>query len=305
MTPRSRLPRRLFADLALLAVAGFWGLTFPFGKIVLSVLGPFTYLAVRFTMGAVVLVAGLPASRFTMSPRRWGIALAVGMVFFAGYALQTLGLRVTTASNAAFITGLSTAIVPVITAVWRRRLPPVGVLTGIAVATLGLGLLTLNDAVSVSAGDWLVLGCAFFFALHIVLVGRFTRALDPISFATAQILPVGFLGMLASAVERPLVGLGAAGFSIWAMIIFMAATGTVFALLVQVWAQRFTTPSHTGLMFTFEPVAAALAAHLILGELLTARQAAGAALILAGIVMAELNQAGGEPRDDPLSEGHR
>jgi drug/metabolite transporter (DMT)-like permease len=70
----------------------------------------------------------------------------------------------------------------------------------------------------------------------------------------------------------------------------MALTGTVFALLVQTWAQRITTPSHTGLMFTFEPVAAALAAYLMLGETLSGRQGLGAGLILAGIVLAELKQ---------------
>jgi drug/metabolite transporter (DMT)-like permease len=287
-------PRPLVADLALLAVAGFWGLTFPLGKLVLAILGPFTYLAVRFTIGALLIVAGVPSDRLAMPWQRWAQALGVGAVFFLGYAFQTVGLRLTTASKAAFITGLSTVIVPVISTVWLRRPPRVGVLAGILLATAGLALLTLTEAVAVQIGDWLVLGCAVCFAWHIVLVGRLARAIEPLAFAAAQVVPVALFSTLAAVPERPLMGVVSASGAVWAMIVFMAATGTVFAMLVQTWAQRYTTPSHVGLVFTFEPVAAALAAYLILGEVLSVRQAVGAALILAGILASELNLT---PRD--------
>jgi drug/metabolite transporter (DMT)-like permease len=101
------------------------------------------------------------------------------------------------------------------------------------------------------------------------------------------------LSGIVALVERPLAPLIAAPPAVWAMIVFMAATGTIVAFLIQVWAQRFTSASHTGLMFTFEPVAAALTAYLILGEVLAGRQAQGAALILSGIALAELRQASG------------
>jgi drug/metabolite transporter (DMT)-like permease len=95
------------------------------------------------------------------------------------------------------------------------------------------------------------------------------------------------LSTLAAASERSLPALVAAPPVIWGAIVFMALTGTVAALVVQNWAQRFTSPSHAGLMFTFEPVAAAAAAYLLLGELFTGRQAVGAFSILVGILMAE------------------
>lgn len=300
-----RVPR-LAADLALLAVAAFWGLTFPLGKIVLEVLPPFTYLAARFTMGAVALVAGAQGGRIALAQPEWKRAAVVGAVFFAGYALQTTGLGMTTASKAAFITGLSTVMVPVISTVWLRRPPPPRVLIGIAAATGGLALLTLegpggtspgtNPGVGVvpgpgiNLGDLLVLGCAFCFALHIVLVGRLARRLDPPAFAAGQVVPVMALSTLAAASERSLPALTAAPPAIWGAIAFMALTGTVAALVVQNWAQRFTSPSHVGLMFTFEPVAAAIAAYLLLGELLSGQQALGAFSILAGILMAETSR---------------
>ncbi len=293
MEEARRVPR-LVADFALLAVAAAWGLTFPLGKIVLASLPPFTYLAVRFTIAAVILGITLPGRRHVATPQRaWTTAVAVGMVLFVAYALQTVGLRLTSASNSGFITGLSVAMVPLMSAVWLRGAPRPAVLAGVAAATAGLGLLTLNDPAPVRLGDLLTLGCAAGFALHIVLIGRLARTLDHVTLATAQIVPVALLSALAALTEHPLPALAAADLSLWGIIAFMALTGTVAAFLIQTWAQRFTSASHTGLMFAFEPVAAALAAHALLAEVLTGLQAVGAGLILAGIVAAELKQDAG------------
>lgn len=286
--------RRLAADAALLAVAASWGLTFPLGKIVLTALPPFTYLALRFTVAALLLLtlvsrrAGAPAGRAAHAGRVWTQALAVGVMFFLGYAFQVLGLRMTTASQAGFITGTSVIMVPVISGLWLRRAPRPLVVAGIAAATVGLGLLALEGPVEARIGDGLVLACAVCFAVHIVLVGRLAPALDHRVFAVAQAIPVAVLGAIAALTEPPGAAIASASPAIWAAIAFMAVTASAGALLVQSWAQRFTTPSHTGLMFTFEPVAAALLAYWVLGEALTGRQAVGAGLILAGILIAEL-----------------
>jgi drug/metabolite transporter (DMT)-like permease len=286
--------RRLAADAALLAVAAAWGLTFPLGKIVLTALPPFTYLTMRFSLAsiALLLLSSKPrrvsaAASMSLGPL-WTQALAVGVVFFFGYAFQVLGLRMTTASQAGFITGTSVIMVPVISGLWLRRVPRPLVLAGIAAATVGLGLLALEGPMAVRMGDLLVLACAVCFAVHIVLVGRLAPALDHRVFAVAQAIPVAVLGAIGALTEHPGAAIASAGLGIWAAIAFMAVTASAGALLVQSWAQRFTTPSHTGLMFTFEPVAAALLAYAMLGEALTARQALGAVLILLGIVIAEI-----------------
>ena len=284
--------QRVAADLALLAVAAAWGLTFPLGKIVLATLPPFAYLASRFLIAALIMALWVRRRPAPVSRRAWRLAVFTGGVFFAGYALQTVGLGMTTAAKAGFITGLSVALVPVIAAVWLRRPPGKGVTAGVATATVGLAFLTLNDGVRIESGDLWVLGCAIAFALHIVLVGRLAGALDPIVLTTAQVMPVLALSGLAAAFEQPPLAAAmlTARPAVWGMILFMALSGTVAALIVQTWAQRFTSASHTALMFTLEPVAAAIAAYLVLGEVLSVRQMAGAGLILAGIVTAELNQ---------------
>lgn len=281
---------RLWADLALLAVAGAWGLTFPFAKTILGVIPAFAYLAVRFILAALVLLVVAPRRRVKVSQREWTLGVGTGVILFLGFAFQALGIRLTTASKAGFITGLSVAMVPMISALWLRRAPRPVVIIGVAVATAGLALLTLGESLQANLGDLLVLVCAVCFAFHIVLVGRLASSLDYVVFATAQVVPVAVLSTLAAFTERPIAALSAAPPFLWGMIVFMTLTGTVAAFLVQSWAQRFTSATHTGLMFTFEPVAAALAAYLLLGEMLTRRQVLGAALILAGIVVTELNQ---------------
>ncbi len=283
-------PRRLAADLALLGVAAAWGVTFPFGKIVLETLTPFAYMTVRFSIAAAVLVPAVLMRSGRTTRRDLGSAALLGAVLFLGFALQTIGLRMTTASKAGFITGLSVAMVPVISAAWMRRVPHQRVTAGIATATVGLALLTLNGAVGVNLGDLLVLACAVCFAMHIVIMGRLAPVLDAITLTAAQVVVAAALSAIAALAEGSLPGVAAATPRVWGMILFMVVTGTLAALLIQAWAQRFTSPAHTGLMFTFEPVAAAIAAFFILGEVLAGRQAWGAALIFVGIVMAEINQ---------------
>lgn len=288
-TSRPSVLRRLSADLALLAVAAVWGLTFPLGKLVLEAMTPFAYMAVRFSFSALVLLPLMFLRPAAVARREWMAAAVLGMVLFLGFALQTIGLRITTASKAGFITGLSVVMVPVIWAIWMRRVPHQRVVTGIVAATTGLALLTLNGSLAVNVGDLLVLACAVCFAMHIVIMGRLAPLLDAITLTTVQVVVAAVLSVLAALMEGSLPGVITVGAPVWGMILFMAATGTLAALLVQAWAQRFTTPAHTGLMFAFEPVAAAIAAFFILGEVLVGRQAWGAAMIFVGIVIAELN----------------
>lgn len=286
---RPSVLRRLSADLALLAIAALWGLTFPLGKLVLEAMTPFAYMAIRFSFATLVLLPFMLIRSAPVAKREWMAAAVPGMVLFLGFALQTIGLRITTASKAGFITGLSVIMVPVIWAIWMRRVPHQRVVAGIVAATTGLALLTLNGSLAVNVGDLLVLACAVCFAMHIVILGRLAPLLDAITLTTVQVVVAAVLSVLAALMEGSLPGVITVGAPVWGMILFMAATGTLAALLVQAWAQRFTTPAHTGLMFAFEPVAAAIAAFFILGEVLAGRQAWGAAMILVGIVIAELN----------------
>jgi drug/metabolite transporter (DMT)-like permease len=285
------LTLRMAADASLIGVAVIWGSTFPLAKIVLRSLGPFQYLGLRFAIAGALL---LPLAHRDLRRLRGGElrrGLLTGAVLFAAYALQTLGLEQTTASKAGLITGLNVVIVPVLLFCWVRRLPNVLTAGGIALAAGGLWLLSWRGE-RVSAGDALVLGCAVALALHLILVGRFTPSLPPAAFALLQLSTVAVLGGAAGmAWEAPPARVPSGTV---AAVVFMAVGATLAAYLAQSWAQRFVSATRTGLLFAVEPVAAVAFSVAWLGESLGARQAAGAAMILAGVVLGETGRAGSD-----------
>jgi len=290
------------ADLALLGVALVWGATFVTVKGAVAHFPVFAFLSLRFGFAWLVLIPFLWAGRARRGPDAYRLNWArlragglVGLALLAGYGLQTLGLRYTTAAKAGFITGLSVVFVPLLGAVlWRRR-PSWTTQAGIALALAGLALLTLGSSPSTALlielrgetwGDLAVLGCALAFALHILAVGAFAPRMEPLLLTTIQIGTVALLSALISrATEWPWPPLPWQ--ALWAAL-FTGVLATSLAFGVQSMAQRFTSATHTALIFAMEPVFAALSAHLLAGERLEARRWAGCGLILAGMLTAEL-----------------
>jgi len=223
--------------------------------------------------------------------------LLMGLALFAGYALQTFGLRLTTPAKAGFITGLSVVIVPVVSTLALRQRLSWGVWLGVGLATAGLALLSLQSNLSVSPGDLLVLGCALAFACQILLTGRFAPRYDPLLLTFGQIAVVASLaGIAALLLESPPEPTGTVLFA----AVFTGVLATSLAFGIQTVAQRFTSPTRTALVFATEPVFAAVFSFLLIGEVLGLRQLAGCALILAGMVVAELmrnGRTGGETSD--------
>jgi len=281
--------RQLWADLALLGVTVVWGSSFVIVKEALVLVPPFTFIALRFTVATAVLAALFGRRMRELSRHDIGNGLLVGLFLFAGFALQTLGLGLTKASTAGFITGLSVVLVPVVAFLWLRHQPGLGSGVGVLLATVGLGLLSLGDSLAMGAGDLLVLGCAIAFALHIVAVGRFAPRVDAYAFTIIQLALTGALAWIVALVAEP-VDLAVLAPPVVAAVLFLGVGATAFAFLVQNVAQRFTSPTHTALVFTMEPVFAALFAYALLGEQLGPRALAGGALILAGMLVAELRK---------------
>jgi len=277
------------AELALVGVTFVWGSTFVVVKSALRDSSTLLFLALRFTLATVVLAAAfrpLPG-RFDKAKPILAGGVLTGAVLFSGYILQTIGLRYTTPSKSAFITGLCVVMVPVFSALVSRRLPGVSVGLGVATATLGMALLTLRGtSLRMDFGDLLTLGCAAAFSIHIMLLGWLAPKLGFQALALTQIATAAVLGLSTFWwVERPTVrwtpGLIAA-------LIVTGLLATAVAFSVQSWAQQYTTPTRTALIFAMEPVFAWLTAFIVAGELLAPRAALGAILILAGILLVEL-----------------
>ena len=231
----------------------------------------------------------------------------LGAFLWAGYSCQTVGLQYTTPSKSAFITGMFVVLVPVIVAVSGRKLPSGWTVIGVVAAFVGLYLLTIGPNVAdpaspkrgemwgtigINFGDLITLGSAICFALHIYVLGRLTQRYP---FKVLSVLQVVVSAVLMGAtipLERPrLVLTPQAVFA----ILFTGLVCTAAAFSIQAWAQQFTPPTHTALIFVLEPVFAALTSYVLLGEHLGARGTVGAILILGGILVSELKGTAVEP----------
>jgi drug/metabolite transporter (DMT)-like permease len=297
---RPAVPRRLLADLALLFVTLIWGSTFVMVKDAVATYPVFSFLALRFACAALALLpfviwqrAGGRGHAFAHGTREmpaasWGWLVApllIGVASFAGYGFQTAGLQLTTPAKAGFITGLYIVLVPLAAGLALKQKPGLGAWLGVAAALVGLALLSLRPGLQIAAGDALVFGCAVAFAAHILLTGRYAPNYDPLLLTLGQIVVVALLsGAIAVLTEtRPALTPG-----IIFAAVFTGVLATSLAFGIQTVAQRATSATHTALIFSAEPVFAALASLILIGEVLGPRQILGCALILVGMLVAEL-----------------
>jgi drug/metabolite transporter (DMT)-like permease len=297
ITKVSRVSRRSAAELALVFNTLIWGATFMLVKSALGNISPLLFLALRFSLATAALAWLF--RRPLASPGAWkgaGAGVLVGSFLFLGYLLQTLGLRLTAAPKSAFITGLTSVMVPLLGSFVYRNRPQVSEWLGILTATAGLGLMTLPGAgllgtmqagtAAVNRGDVLTFFCAIAFAAHIVTLGHFSGRMG---FELLSVTQVGTAALLSLA----LCGWAETPHLEWrpAVVSGILVTGlfaTALAFTVQAWAQQYTTAARTALIYMLEPVVAWATSYLLAGEGLSRRAAAGAALILGGVLLVEL-----------------
>lgn len=284
--------RRRAAEAALALNTIVWGATFVLVKSALLHVSPLLFLVLRFSLATLALLAlfrgaALPTGEGRRSWRAVGAGALAGVFLFSGYLLQTLGLRLTSAPHSAFLTGLTSVAVPLLAALVYRVRPRISEVAGVVVATAGLGLMTLKGASgSMSLGDLLTVLCAFGFAAYIVTLGHFT---GDMSFELLSVTQVGVAALLSLSlfwwVESPRVEWRPA--VVWAILI-TGLLATALAFTIQAWAQQYTSSTRTALIYMLEPVVAWITSYCIAGEGLSGRAAAGAALILGGVVLVEV-----------------
>lgn len=282
------MQKRWRADMALVLVTAIWGSTFVVVKNALDAVGPLVFVAWRFWVAGLALLAlflfhKTPAKRHLLRD-----GAITGFFLTLGYVPQTIGLQTTEAAKAAFITGLSVVMVPVFAAVLLRKPPSRAAAFGVVMATAGLGLMTLdfNRRLAFAPGDLWVLLCAFGFASHITSTAHFAPRHDVLPFTAVQLLTTALLSTIAAFVFEPQALLPPS--STASAIFYMGLIATAFVFGVQTWGQRHTTPTRIALIFTLEPVFAALFAVLFAGEILDTREWIGGALILLGMVVGEV-----------------
>jgi drug/metabolite transporter (DMT)-like permease len=296
------------ADFAIVLVTLVWGTTFLIVQDALQDVAPGVFLFLRFLIagGAMLVVAWLSARRRPRTPgvhdlrdvALWRDAFAVGTALFLGYFTQTLGLLWTQTSTSAFLTSLAMVFVPVLGFVFARERPGAWTWTGVAVAAAGLAALTLRGRLGFGPGEAITLGTALAFGAHIRLTATFAPRSFPVDLTAAQLLVAAAWSIGALALDPVLVARGAsppvpASWAlqltprVWVALLVCGLLGSSVAFAVQSWAQRMLPATRVGLLFTLEPVFAAIVAAVWGGERFGARGVAGMLLILAGIVIVE------------------
>jgi drug/metabolite transporter (DMT)-like permease len=294
--------------LLLVLIAFIWGSTFVLVKEALNDASPLLLNSARMVVAALLLAVFYRKKIAVLTKPALKGGVVAGIFLFAGYAFQTSGLKLTTPSKSAFLTGTSSVLVPIaLVAIWRVRIHLWRVV-GIILALIGLFLMTvpggaagLADFANVNLGDLLTIGCAMCFTFHVIFVGRASQRFP---FEQVAFLQVGAAAILMTVstplLEHPYFRVTP---TVIAAILITGILCTAVAFSVQSWAQQFTPATHTALIFTTEPVFAWLTSFIYLHERLGLRAGAGALLILGGVLISELLGHVEKPDDEPVETG--
>jgi drug/metabolite transporter (DMT)-like permease len=275
-------PGPLTGRLALAGAAFLYGSTFVVVQRGTEDLTPAAFLAVRFTVGALVLLPFTRRAAWRPTGGLFAAGALAGAALLAGYVLQTVGLQYTSTSSSAFLTGLFVVFTPLLAAGLARRPPGPGALAGVVLATAGLFLLT-GARVTLSAGDALTVGCAVAFAAHIVVLGEVAARFDPVRLNAVQLAVVA----VGAALSLPLTGVGRLTAGALTAAAFTGVAVSALAFTLQLYGQSHVGPTRSALLLSLEPVFAGILGHA-LGERLGFGGFLGALLILAGVLVAQL-----------------
>ena len=304
------------SDIVLLLAAIIWGFAFVAQRMGMEFIGPFTYTAVRFTLGFLVLLPFVyfrtvtsksqshkvtesqshGVSNFLASLRLSGekmrqrrklllLQLLLGLILFGGISFQQYGLLYTTAGNAGFITGFYVVLVPVVGWFLGQK-NHITIWIGVVLAIIGLYFLSVQSNFTINQGDLYVGACALFWTAHVLLVGHIAPRTDPIRIAVIQfiicsalswIIAIGFETILWESIVK----------AAWP-ILYGGVMSVGIGYTLQVVAQQKAHPAYASIILSLESVFAVVGGWLILGEQLSGRMILGCMLMLSGMIVVQL-----------------
>lgn len=274
----------LLATLALLAMTAAWGSTFFLIKDLLDRVPTLDFLAVRFAIASVAMLVVAPRAVARLSPVVRRHAMVLGLLYGLAQILQTAGLAHTAASVSGFITGMYVVLTPVFAAVILRTRITAVTWAAVALATLGLGVLTLSGF-SLGYGEAITLVSAVLYALHIVGLGAWSTPRDAVGMSILQIMVITVVCFVATVPDG--IVLPSSGRD-WLSVVYMALVAGALAMLGQTWAQAHLPPTRTAIIMSMEPVFAASFAVWLGGEAVTSRLVVGGLMVLTAMLIVEL-----------------
>jgi len=290
------MSKKLRADLVLLIITLFWGVSFPLMRNVLAYMPVVPYLAVRFILAALIISLIFFKKHRNIRKTEIRGGLIIGFLLFAGMILQVYGLYTTTASNSAFITSMCVALVPILLALFFRQKTEKNTLIGIILAVIGLFLISGIIRLQLNPGDLLTFLCAIAFAFQIIYISRFTAKGNTIAISIVQLWTAAVLTSFIWLVfDRSTFTINT---EVIVVICITAIFGTALAFTAQILVQKDTNPSHAALIFTMEPMFALLFALVIpdtMGntESIGLITGIGCLLIFSGTIVSEIKSLSG------------
>ena len=288
------MSNKLRSDLLLFLASVIWGFAFVAQRVGMDYVGPFTYNGVRFTLGTLVLVPFLVnGKKFTPSDTGKNISrkqlilgvLAAGVLLFLGVSLQQVGLMTTTAGKAGFITGLYVVLVPIVGIFLGHKSSPL-VWLGVLLSATGLYLLCIKSGFTIERGDLLVLGCAFVFTFHVLLIGWLSPRMNSFHLAAGHFAVCATLNLIVAFSIESVVASKIIEAAI--PILYGGAISVGIAYTLQVVAQKNAHPAYASIILSLEAVFAAIGGWIILHETLSSRSLLGCFLMLSGMMVVQL-----------------
>ncbi len=275
--------------LMLLGASFFWGTTFVAQMSGMDELGPFSYMAARYFIGFLSMLAVMyftheerfKARRAGKYGRGFLAGILCGIFLFLGSSFQQVALQYTTAGKAAFITCLYIIFVPLVSKFLGKKIHKENWI-GAILAIIGLYFLAIGEEFSVNFGDFLLLIGAIFWTLQILTVDKFAKKVDTIDLSTAQVFVTFSLSFVVMIIfENPTFGMI---FSASIPILYGGVMSSGAAFTLQIYGQKYAEPSTAAILMSFESIFGALSGWIILGEVMSGKEIFGCILMLAGII---------------------
>lgn len=278
----------LVATALLLVVTAIWGSTFVVVKDAIGRMPAMDFLVWRFGIATVVMAAIRPRALAGLGRTGLRRGVLLGLALGAGYIFQTVGLETTPATVSAFVTGLFIVFTPLCAGVLLRQRISGLAWAAVALATLGLGLITLHGW-QVGRGELLTLGCALAFALQLIGLGEWADRHDTAALSIVQLAVTTVMALIGAA-PSSLAPPPDAG--VWGAVLLTAIAATALAFFIQTWAQTILDPTRAAIVLTTEPVFAAVFGVAFGGDPFSARTALGALCVLGAMFLVELGPRG-------------
>ena len=285
--------KRFYGNLMLILTALIWGSSFVAQSVGMDYIGPFTFNAIRCIIGGIVLIPIIlimgkvkKESKNKNNNKQLILGgILCGIALFTGSTLQQFGISFTSVGKAGFITALYIVLVPILGIFFKKKVS-LKIWLSVLISMIGLYLLCITENFSIGKGDLLVLFCAFFFAIHILLIDYFSPKVNGVKMSCIQFFVAGIISVLPMAFfENPTIN---SILSAWAPILYAGVLSCGVAYTLQIVAQKNTDPTVASLLLSLESVFAVISGWFILSESLSFKELTGFALVFIAIILAQL-----------------